>query len=146
MPTFTEILPATKTSKHNGIEWTPESIGSASGLLVIRQHGKGKDGAYRVTERPCDWAGRAFHFEKIGGGTDPDATSYDVLIGQHDRRCDCKGFTRHGHCRHTEAILAILENEFLWSRPAAPVCESTEDDMPECFRGIGSAPGADCPF
>src|SRR3954468_13879574 len=43
--------------------------------------------------------GRAFHLEKHGprGGAEH---THDVLLAADGCRCDCKGFTHYGHCRH----------------------------------------------
>jgi hypothetical protein len=30
-----------------------------------------------------------------------------VLLEHDGRTCDCKGFLRHGHCKHADAILKL---------------------------------------
>jgi hypothetical protein len=39
--------------------------------------------------------------------TKPDGTNYCVNLAGPDRSCDCKGFEQHGHCKHTESLLAL---------------------------------------
>jgi hypothetical protein len=125
--TFTEILPATKTSPNNGIRWEP-----ASGRLEILT-GRKSD-AYRVAEFPAD-GGRGFRFTKLTPGTDRDVDAYSVFCatpgtGLHDS-CECRGFLRHGQCKHLAAVRAIEENRFLWARTeAAPAVEPVAEAAP----------------
>lgn len=83
---------------------------------------------YLVTEFAAD-GGRGFRFEKhYGKGTDATQASYDVFLadpiavdaaGAYDS-CDCKGFERHGHCKHIEAARAIADRHIPTCRkPAA---------------------------
>ncbi len=113
MATLTEVLPATKSSRHGAIRWTPADDGPAAGTLTIDTDRARVD--YAVTEFPTGWDGRGFHFEKTGAGTDADEAGYDVFVARNrqDRMCSCKGFTRHGHCKHVSAALALIENGWL---------------------------------
>src|SRR5262245_52861189 len=111
MPAFVEALPARKSSKHSGIKWEP--TGPAAGVLTIDT-----DRArvvYAVAEFATDWAGRAFHLAKLTSGTDREAEAYDVFVcdSGRDHRCDCRGFTRFGHCKHLDACLTLIENRWL---------------------------------
>src|SRR5262245_64681507 len=38
-----------------------------------------------------------------------DGTSYAVLLSGPDSECDCKGFESHGHCKHVDSLLALLQ-------------------------------------
>lgn len=40
-------------------------------------------------------------------GTDPEAESYAINLT--DGTCECKGFYRHGHCKHLAAIHDLRE-------------------------------------
>ena len=109
MPTYTEVLPATKSSPNAAIKWTP--TGSSKGLLTISQNRSHAE--YAVAEFDAD-GGRAFHFAKIAGGTDKTESTYDVFVanagsGEH-HSCSCRGALRTGNCKHQEAVRAILEN------------------------------------
>ena len=114
MTTYTEVLPATKSSEHNAMQFTP---GEAPGCGLLVVHTARASVTYRVTEFATDW-GRAFHFTKDGTpGTDAQSEAYDVLVCRDPRghRCDCKGFS-YGHgrpCKHITAALALIENQWL---------------------------------
>lgn len=114
MPTFSELLPATASHKHNGVRWTPDLQRPGCGALAI--HTGRTVCAYAVTEFPTPWEGRAFHLAKPAGepGTDPESDGYDVFCGRGGRaECDCKGFERWGNCKHAEGVRALLENGWL---------------------------------
>jgi hypothetical protein len=112
--TFTEVLPATKSSQHNALNWTPDAM-PGRGVLVV--HTARASVCYRVVEFATDW-GRGFRLVKDGTpGTDAESEAYDVLVCHDPRqhRCDCKGFTygRGKPCKHITAALAVIENGWL---------------------------------
>jgi hypothetical protein len=119
MPTYIEALPATKSSKYNGIRWTTDTVQTdspaAAGVMQI-DTARGRT-VYKVVEFGTGWDGRAFHFSKISGGTDAESEAYDVFVcrsgGAH--QCDCKGFAynRGKPCKHIESILALIENRWI---------------------------------
>lgn len=116
MPVYTEMLPARKSSKRSVIEWVPTSddFGPSAGVLTIRTDRASC--AYLVEEFPADFAGRSFMLFKIEGehGTDKTAERYAVFCGEFGHEmCDCKGFTRFGHCKHTDACTAIIGNKWV---------------------------------
>ena len=64
----------------------------------------------------CDLPGRAFRFEKLTPGTDDEESAYSVFVADERGRdcCDCKGFARHGHCKHVSAVRdGLLFNEWI---------------------------------
>ena len=110
-PTYTEVLPPRKSSPKPALNWTPgENPGT--GQLVI--HTERASVEYTVATIPTDWAGRAFHFEKLTAGTDQEAESYDVFVGRTGQggRCECKGFLRHRHCKHIDSAIALIANQW----------------------------------
>lgn len=121
MQTFTELLRPTKTAPVQVIKWTPADPDEpvepgrlpVAGTLHIDQ--KRASVSYEVTEFPTPWHGRAFRFEKVTEGTDADEPGYDVFVGANgqDRLCCCKGFDRHGHCKHCDAAAALVENQWV---------------------------------
>jgi hypothetical protein len=108
MPTFTEILPATKTSAHRACTWTPAAVGV--GVLTVAD--KKASVRYAVCELPVarGFGGRAFKLTKTTG------EHYCVRVnGEHDSTCDCAGFTyaRGKACKHVDAVAALLANGWL---------------------------------
>jgi hypothetical protein len=59
---------------------------------------------YKVYPLPCDPSiGRkALRFAKQSG----DGAVYDLLADDFGLQCQCKGFLRHGHCKHVETVQA----------------------------------------
>jgi hypothetical protein len=73
------------------------------GILVIV---KGRlSTTYDLRLIPADW-GRGFELRKWQKGL---SVIYHVNIDDegHDS-CDCLGHTQHGHCKHVEAIRALM--------------------------------------
>jgi hypothetical protein len=112
--TFVELLPETKSTKHNSIEWVP---GETTGTGKLTIHTGRRSDEYYVIEFSNQFDGRSFHVVKITEGSDKSELAYDVFCRRGEQRsCSCKGFTHHGHCRHHDAISALLDNEFMWAR------------------------------
>jgi hypothetical protein len=60
---------------------------------------------YFLTLIPADF-GKGFKVEKIGlHENDPP---YHVNIDDDKRSCECKGFLRHGHCKHADGLAALV--------------------------------------
>jgi hypothetical protein len=51
--------------------------------------------------------------------TKPDGTVYHCELTATVKHCDCPGFTRWQHCKHTDALVALIGKGKL----PAPVCE-----------------------
>ncbi len=72
--------------------------------LVIRQvsaSGKETVDRYTFAEIGSD-SGRGFALTK------EDGTVYHVELTAAGKTCECKGFTRHGHCKHADGISALV--------------------------------------
>lgn len=111
MPTFFEKLTPRKSSPNSAIQWTPSEVVPGGGLLVIGT--KRNLCEYLLVPLPTD-AGRAFKLAKVTSGTDPESEAYDVRCGRFGSpRCECKGFTFVGNCKHSDAVAALLENGWL---------------------------------
>lgn len=77
-------------------------IGNTLILAITEGVRKLRSVRYELTPRPSDF-GRAYSVRKLqmDGG---DGTSYDVLLGES---CECKGYLKHGHCRHLESLAEL---------------------------------------
>jgi hypothetical protein len=54
--------------------------------------------------------GRAWRLEKATPGSDPSELAYDVLLAADGRhQCGCKGFCRHGRCKHVDSLSALVK-------------------------------------
>ena len=159
-------LPASKTSSKRSVTFLADPTGTAGTMTVCQ----GKQvTTYRLTEHvgvpyPC----RGFHVEKLAGGTDPEATGYDVLIdAAAGHTCECRGFLRHGHCSHVDAIRQLLADGSLdvaaeepstdpFPTPEQVAADAAFDvppyarrpcpDLPGCFAGLGASSIVAGPF
>ena len=115
MPTYTELLPKTKSEKHGALVWEPaadNAISPVAGILTLT--GTRSYCRYKVSEFPADMTGRAFMLEKLSAGSDATEERYACLLGPHgSRQCDCKGFASAGSCKHLVAIGELLRAEKL---------------------------------
>jgi hypothetical protein len=136
MPTFTELLPVTKSDPHLGVIFTP-GITPGTGELTIQ--GSRSYVRYAVADTPTPWHGTAARFVKLTEGTDREAEAYDVFCAapgsrDHDS-CECRGFLRFGHCKHVSALRCIaVENRWLsraeLANPEADVTSTEVEELP----------------
>lgn len=111
MPTFFEKLTPRKSSPNSAVEWTPSATVPGGGLLKIGT--KRATVEYLLVPFAAD-AGRGFKLAKVSEGTDAEAEGYSVFAcGQSAPKCECKGFYYAGHCKHADAVRALLENGWL---------------------------------
>jgi hypothetical protein len=59
---------------------------------------------YFLTELATDF-GRGFTVQKIGPDAEP---AYHVNVEGERRSCDCKGFARWNHCKHSDGLAALV--------------------------------------
>jgi hypothetical protein len=129
MDIISATLPESKTYATRGCHFIAETLFDGvlsrffvAGRLTVTQGANTKDIAtYRVVEFPTSIPGRAFRLVKVAGGSDREADHYDVLIDPHGHDiCECRGFLRHGHCKHVDSIRALLAVGAF--EPACPTC------------------------
>jgi hypothetical protein len=60
---------------------------------------------YFLAPVPCDF-GRGFQLEgfELEGGA-----KYAVCLDGEKTSCECKGFLKHGHCKHVEGLAALVK-------------------------------------
>jgi hypothetical protein len=123
MDILSNALPACKSYAVRGWHFVRSVAAPALGTLTITQGANTKDIAtYRVVECPGVSApARGFRLAKVAGGTDREAGNYDVLIDPagHDA-CECRGYLRHGRCKHLDAVRDLLADGAL--NPDCPTC------------------------
>jgi hypothetical protein len=62
---------------------------------------------YSLLEIPSDLGGRGFRLDKLG---DLSGESYLCLVGSpHDDSCTCRGYSKWSHCKHSEALAALIQ-------------------------------------
>lgn len=104
-------MPDAKRSPTTSTEF--EFIPGPVNVVVI---GIGKKATgYQVFERNVQRGydtGRGFTLIKLFGGTDAEATGYDVFVTIDPARvrddCTCKGFITRGQCKHHDVIAECL--------------------------------------
>ncbi len=109
-------------------------------LLCLTQDGVLR--AYLLTSLASDF-GTAFHLHKADAG-DGHAEEYDVLLHGRESSCTCPGHEYRHHCKHVEAIEALIRSGKLAvaAKPApaqpqpeqpAPVAPSAPETAKCCF-------------
>jgi len=93
--------PRPKPARSIRLEVRPE--GNGFGIVRITV-GKEHADCY-ISEIPADF-GRGFKVEKID--LTGDGPPYHVNIDGEKKSCECKGFLRHGHCKHADGIVALI--------------------------------------
>jgi hypothetical protein len=65
---------------------------------------------YWLTPVPSEIGGQGWRLEKFWAshGTDTEAGEYHVLLAGRQSSCECRGFLRHGHCKHLDALQALV--------------------------------------
>ncbi len=69
--------------------------------------GKVKSDLYVIAPLPSDW-GLAFTVAKVGPDNVPAPEPYHVMVDGLHSLCGCRGFISHQHCRHLEAVRALI--------------------------------------
>jgi hypothetical protein len=112
---FLDVLPV-RGNKRQALEWCPHSEDFEHGEGFVTLTSDRDQTRYAVTA----WNGvgplLAFVFTKVGGkGTDKDRESYLLTCCRSgsDAKCDCRGHSKHGHCRHSDALETLFLNKWL---------------------------------
>ena len=102
MAVFSELLAPTKSEKHGAIAFD----GSTLTITGKRAHCR-----YAVSEFAVDGGGRGFRLSKLDAGSDAGESGYSVLVHGGWSRCECRGYSAHGHCRHLAALEVLIQND-----------------------------------
>jgi hypothetical protein len=80
------------------------TVGTSTVLALTTE----RDGTtfYGLTEIGAD-RGRGFQLVKADKGNGPEET-YHVNLAGPESTCECKGFYRWNHCKHCEALAALV--------------------------------------
>ncbi len=112
-----EVLPE-RDGKRNAIRWfaATDDHTPQAGFVVIDTPDAST--CYVVTEFPTVWPGRGFYLRKwvSRSGRDKDVEAYSVLCAKAGARadtCECRGFVRWSHCKHADAMRALVENRWV---------------------------------
>jgi hypothetical protein len=89
--------------------WLSAPVHANGARLLVLKVGKLSVG-YHVESLPTDY-GRGFRLTKFAeGGGDADETEYlvsvETVTGNHE--CSCKGHACTGHCKHADALAALV--------------------------------------
>jgi hypothetical protein len=93
---------------------------------------------YTVSPLPCDpdIGSAAFRFHKQGG----DDAVYDLYLSGYGWQCQCKGFLRHGHCKHVGTVQKA--GQLFGPAPVRPVARSLGDlarNHPDAYQRVTDA-------
>lgn len=113
--TFTEVLPQHAHPKRPAMEWTPVNEPSGPHVGYLSLHTARETTEYRVETFPAD-VGYGVCLMKLapGSGSDKTESHYCLSVTRAGVvECECRGFIRHGHCKHADAVKACLENRWL---------------------------------
>jgi hypothetical protein len=79
------------------------------GIGVFTVTAKSRTQFYVFKEIACAIGGRGFAVHRLGL-----ADVYHARIGTHaESTCECMGFLRHGHCKHVQALTALIGHELI---------------------------------
>ena len=86
---------------------------NSAGVIAITVDNK--EDVYAVRRIAADF-GVAFHVIKGELVEEPDETlhlrdaaHYDVCLNGPQSTCECKGFLRHGHCKHMDGLTVLRQ-------------------------------------
>jgi hypothetical protein len=82
--------------------------GAAPGVIRLTVNGKAQD--YFLIAIPADF-GRGFLVEKVG--IDATEGKYAVNIDGERKTCECKGYLKWGHCKHSAGVAALIARNLL---------------------------------
>lgn len=118
---ITVPLPATKSYAHRRVIWWPVTTEPAVGVIEVQEanyevFAGARHSRYAVLEEPLAGAlGRRFRVTKPGDGSE----FYYVYVTAPPAHscCDCTGNLQHSHCKHQDALEALVKAGHLGSLP-----------------------------
>jgi hypothetical protein len=67
---------------------------------------------YFLASIPCP-LGEAFHWEKADPVPEGTVDHYDCCLNQEGHTWECRGYLKHGHCKHIDALVALRERQLI---------------------------------
>jgi hypothetical protein len=122
------MTPTTKRTKKTTGRSVSLSVMS-HGKVCLWIHQDGKLSGYVLTELKSQIGGVGF---QLGRATaDGCSENYQVLIHGRESSCTCPGHTYHNHCKHVDALLALLSAGRLSPalRQPKPAPTTTDNDF-----------------
>lgn len=119
-PTFDPSKPAVDVLPERGGErltltWRAVTTDDTPQAGFATITGRKRECVYVLTEFPTGWAGRGFYFAKFASksGTDQTREGYTVYAFKAGSECECKGYMRHRHCCHADALDSLIRNQWI---------------------------------
>lgn len=118
MPTFTDLLPPTRTSPNRAVKYTP----ACSGVGVLELTDNRSHTRYALVRQPFG----GYRLTKAGG-----SETYVVTVGQ----CECKGFVfgNGKPCKHITALETVIGNGWLDDRETVRDVYAEAEEMGEWY-------------
>jgi hypothetical protein len=104
MSSSTPTRPRVKPARHVGLVIPPD--GGASGVVRITAGRVSAD--YALRPIPSQIGGRAFELTKLGLLADGECYHVRLTGDARQDSCDCRGHVAHGHCKHVDALAALV--------------------------------------
>jgi hypothetical protein len=120
MTSLSEPREPRKSSKpRRGIRWLGRALDAFRRYGTVQITVGTTATVYDVRELDGGPDGRGFELTKVPAL--PGEEPYHVWLSMtnpQDRTCECKGFLRHGHCKHTAGLAALLAHQDAAERDA----------------------------
>ncbi len=105
MSTLTTRQPRVKTPVSRTLRY---NAATATLTLTVSTGRKVVENAYSLERIGSDY-GDGFRLTKHVGHPGDECDVYHVNLSDEGHTCDCKGASRHGHCKHIDAVVKLIQ-------------------------------------